>query len=63
LDELMRGKTVVAIAHRLSTIHHLDRLVVLENGSISQQGTHEDLLEQGGLYAELWARQSGGRIG
>ncbi len=59
----MRGKTVVAIAHRLSTIHHLDRLVVLENGSISQQGTHEDLLEQGGLYAELWARQSGGRIG
>ncbi|MEM1318328.1 MAG: ABC transporter ATP-binding protein [Pseudomonadota bacterium] len=60
LADLMRGKTVVAIAHRLSTIAHLDRLVVIEDGEIIETGTHEELLKKGGLYADLWARQSGG---
>ena len=60
LDELMGGKTVIAIAHRLSTIASLDRLVVLDGGRIVESGTHDGLLSQGGLYARLWARQSGG---
>ncbi|EFL90669.1 ABC transporter ATP-binding protein [Ahrensia sp. R2A130] len=60
LAELMRGKTVIAIAHRLSTIAHLDRLVVVEDGRIVESGTHDELLLTGGLYADLWARQSGG---
>ncbi|MCV6574146.1 MAG: ABC transporter ATP-binding protein/permease [Cohaesibacter sp.] len=63
LDELMEGKTVVAIAHRLSTIASMDRLIVMEEGKIIEQGSHEDLLAQGGLYASLWQRQSGGFIG
>jgi ATP-binding cassette subfamily B multidrug efflux pump len=62
LDKLMRGKTVIAIAHRLSTIANLDRLVVMDRGRIVEDGTHADLLARGGLYAELWARQSGGFI-
>ena len=60
LLDLMDGKTVVAIAHRLSTIAHLDRLIVLDGGRVVEDGTHEDLLERGGLYADLWQRQSGG---
>ena len=60
LDELMQGKTVLAIAHRLSTIAALDRLIVMDQGRIVEQGSHSDLVMQGGLYSELWARQSGG---
>ncbi|MEM6938329.1 MAG: ATP-binding cassette domain-containing protein, partial [Pseudomonadota bacterium] len=62
LSELMSGKTVIAIAHRLSTIAALDRLIVIEDGSIVQQGSHEELVSQEGLYATLWQRQSGGFI-
>ncbi|MFM1813688.1 MAG: hypothetical protein RLZ98_383 [Pseudomonadota bacterium] len=60
LFNLMQGKTVIAIAHRLSTIAALDRLVIMDQGAIIEQGTHHDLLKRGGLYAELWSRQSGG---
>lgn len=63
LDTLMVGKTVIAIAHRLSTIAKMDRLIVLENGAIAEQGTHQELLESNGIYARLWARQSGGFLG
>ena len=60
LMRLMEGKTVLAIAHRLSTIAALDRLIVMDKGKIVEAGTHTELLEKGGLYASLWARQSGG---
>ena len=60
LDDLMGDKTVIAIAHRLSTIARMDRLVILENGAIVEQGSHAELLAMGGHYAKLWARQSGG---
>lgn len=63
LNQLMEGKTVIAIAHRLSTIAQMDRLVVLEAGRIIEQGTHQQLLAQGGVYAHLWARQTGGYLG
>jgi ATP-binding cassette, subfamily B, multidrug efflux pump len=60
LDSLMRGRTVIAIAHRLSTIARMDRLVVLDQGRIAEEGTHAQLLARGGTYARLWQRQSGG---
>ncbi len=63
LYQLMQGKTVLAIAHRLSTIAAMDRLIVLDKGAIIEQGTHAQLLKNGGLYASLWARQSGGFLG
>ena len=60
LGSLMQGKTVVAIAHRLSTIAAMDRLIVLDQGRIVEEGDHQSLLAAGGLYARLWAHQSGG---
>ena len=62
LLQLMEGKTVIAIAHRLSTISAMDRLIVLDQGRVVQQGNHESLANSDGLYAELWKRQSGGFI-
>ncbi len=63
LYTLMEGKTVVAIAHRLSTIAAMDRLVVMDGGRIVEEGSHAELLAKGGLYARLWAHQSGGFLG
>lgn len=63
LESLMQGKTVIAIAHRLSTIAMLDRLIVVDQGRIVESGTHQELLDHGGIYANLWRRQSGGFIG
>ncbi|MGX5850147.1 ABC transporter ATP-binding protein [Mesorhizobium sp. PL10] len=60
LYKLMQGKTVIAIAHRLSTIAAMDRLVVLDKGRVIEEGSHEELVAGGGLYAQLWQRQSGG---
>ncbi|ETX15028.1 multidrug ABC transporter ATP-binding protein [Roseivivax halodurans JCM 10272] len=57
---MMEGKTVIAIAHRLSTIAHMDRILVMDDGRIVEEGTHSELLAEGGLYAVFWARQSGG---
>lgn len=63
LNKLMQGKTVIAIAHRLSTIAAMDRLIVLDKGQIIEQGSHHDLINQGGIYAELWSHQTGGFLG
>ncbi|MFD1511634.1 ABC transporter ATP-binding protein [Lacimonas salitolerans] len=63
LERVMEGKTVLAIAHRLSTIAQMDRIIVLDEGRIVEQGTHDDLLARGGLYARYWNRQSGGFMG
>jgi ATP-binding cassette subfamily B multidrug efflux pump len=60
LYNLMEGKTVIAIAHRLSTIAAMDRLIIMDQGAIVEEGSHKELLKRGGLYADLWARQSGG---
>ncbi|MGJ8646942.1 MAG: ABC transporter ATP-binding protein [Marinomonas colpomeniae] len=60
LYKLMQGKTVIAIAHRLSTIAAMDRLIVLDKGDIVEQGSHEELIKQAGIYASLWAHQTGG---
>ena len=62
LDKMMEGKTVIAIAHRLSTIAAMDRLIVLDKGRIIEEGSHTELLEKQGLYAKLWAHQSGGLL-
>ncbi len=63
LNELMQGKTVIAIAHRLSTIAAMDRLIVLDKGEVVEQGTHQELVKCNGIYAQLWAHQTGGFIG
>ncbi|CAH9060631.1 Putative multidrug export ATP-binding/permease protein [Pseudoalteromonas holothuriae] len=63
LDALMTAKTVIAIAHRLSTIAQMDKLIVMEKGEIVEHGTHQELLASGGIYAKLWAHQTGGFIG
>ncbi|MBM7067306.1 ABC transporter ATP-binding protein [Actibacterium sp. 188UL27-1] len=63
LYNVMEGKTVIAIAHRLSTIARMDRILVLDEGRIAEEGTHADLLAAGGLYARFWNRQSGGFLG
>jgi ATP-binding cassette subfamily B multidrug efflux pump len=63
LYSLMTGRTVIAIAHRLSTIAVLDRLVIMDEGRIVETGSHAELIARGGLYAQLWQRQSGGFLG
>ncbi|GHA61403.1 multidrug ABC transporter ATP-binding protein [Amylibacter ulvae] len=63
LFDIMENKTVIAIAHRLSTIAQMDRIVVLDEGAVVEDGSHDELLASGGIYAELWARQSGGFLG
>jgi ATP-binding cassette subfamily B multidrug efflux pump len=63
LYRLMEGKTVIAIAHRLSTIAAMDRLIVIEKGRVVEEGDHDSLLARSGLYARLWAHQSGGFLG
>jgi len=60
LYEMMQVRSLIAIAHRLSTIAQMDRIVVMDEGRIIEDGTHEDLLAKGGLYAQIWSRQSGG---
>ena len=59
LTKLMKGRTSIVVAHRLSTIASLDRIIVLDNGKIVEQGSHAELLKKGGEYEKLWSRQSG----
>ena len=63
LNKIMDDKTVLAIAHRLSTIAQMDRLLVLDKGRIVEQGSHQELLDLGGIYAKLWEHQTGGFLG
>ncbi|HCE2691410.1 TPA: ABC transporter ATP-binding protein [Vibrio parahaemolyticus] len=63
LNEFMQGKTVIAIAHRLSTIAQMDRLIVLDKGNVVEQGSHQELIAHNGIYAQLWAHQTGGFLG
>ena len=60
LHYLMKDKTTIVIAHRLSTIQKLDKIIVLDKGEIVEQGTHKELLEKKGVYADLWNHQTGG---
>ena len=60
---LLKGRTAVVIAHRLSTVKRMDELVIMERGAVAERGPHEPLLAQGGIYAALWAHQSGGFLG
>ena len=62
IEQVTRGRTAIIIAHRLSTIRNADRIIVLENGAIVEDGEHEDLLNMNGVYARLWAVQTGERI-
>ena len=62
LVEAMRGRTTIAIAHRLSTIKHMDRILVFDGGKVVEEGSHDTLIAQGGIYASLWSQQSGGFI-
>jgi ABC-type multidrug transport system fused ATPase/permease subunit len=62
LQSLMEGKTVIAIAHRLSTLRQMDRIIVLDRGQITEEGTHDELVAKGGIYSELWQHQAGGFI-
>ena len=62
LETLMKGRTSIVIAHRLSTIAKLDRIIVLDDGKIVEDGTHEELIKKKGVYAKLWEHQSGGFI-
>lgn len=62
LEELMKNRTSIVIAHRLSTIAKLDRIIVLDNGRIVEDGTHAELIQKNGTYAALWNHQSGGFI-
>lgn len=63
LSEVMKGRTAIVIAHRLSTLKHLDRIIVLSKGSVAETGTHDELLAQNGIYADLWRRQRDGFLG
>ena len=62
MDLGLEGRTAIVIAHRLSTIQHMDRIIVLDDGKIVEQGSHKELIRSDGTYAKLWSHQSGGFI-